>query len=149
MRVLDDDDDDDNQLNPAGSGSSSSSSSSSSSAATTGNSTSDADLVFLLSLSLQPASLRRSLSLFLAVKTIAWLLRWLLAMLVQRCILGLGHTPASVPCYPNFLFKSPEDSPLNATDFGLSDFLRPGCSCKYSNPPNLSWHCSQLFSALL
>ncbi|KAI3811053.1 hypothetical protein L1987_20769 [Smallanthus sonchifolius] len=26
----------------------------------------------------------------------------------------------------NFLFKSPEDSPLNTTDFGLTDFLRPG-----------------------
>jgi serine/threonine protein kinase len=27
----------------------------------------------------------------------------------------------------NFLFKSPkEDSPLKATDFGLSDYIRPG-----------------------
>lgn len=27
----------------------------------------------------------------------------------------------------NFLFKSPkEDSPLKATDFGLSDYIKPG-----------------------
>lgn len=34
-------------------------------------------------------------------------------------------------CFQNFLFKSTkEDSPLKATDFGLSNFIRPGvCIC--------------------
>lgn len=35
-------------------------------------------------------------------------------------------------CMQNFLFKSTkEDSPLKATDFGLSDFIKPG-EQKYS-----------------
>lgn len=38
----------------------------------------------------------------------------------------------------NFLFKSPkEDSHLKATDFGLSDFIRPGIAYSYLESPTV------------
>jgi len=40
---------------------------------------------------------------------------------------GIPNVLVCFSCLQNFLFKSTkEDSPLKATDFGLSDFIRPG-----------------------
>lgn len=43
-------------------------------------------------------------------------------------------------CVQNFLFKSPkEDSALKATDFGLSDYIRPGTAIVMPLSLNISF----------
>ncbi|XP_076919377.1 calcium-dependent protein kinase 28-like [Bidens hawaiensis] len=57
-------------------------------------------------------------------KDAAIVVRQMLKVAAQCHLHGLVHRDMKPE---NFLFKSPnEDSPLKATDFGLSDFIRPG-----------------------
>ncbi|XP_047322619.1 calcium-dependent protein kinase 28-like [Impatiens glandulifera] len=57
-------------------------------------------------------------------KDAAVVVRQMLKVAAQCHLHGLVHRDMKPE---NFLFKSPkEDSPLKATDFGLSDFIRPG-----------------------
>jgi len=57
----------------------------------------------------------------------------LLAYLSNMELYMLLNIKCFPPCTQNFLFKSTrEDSPLKATDFGLSDFIKPG-EQKYLN----------------
>ncbi|XP_070024111.1 calcium-dependent protein kinase 28-like isoform X1 [Nicotiana sylvestris] len=59
-----------------------------------------------------------------AEKDAATVVRQMLKVAAQCHLHGLVHRDMKPE---NFLFKSPkEDSPLKATDFGLSDFIRPG-----------------------
>ncbi|OIT22262.1 PREDICTED: calcium-dependent protein kinase 28-like [Nicotiana attenuata] len=59
-----------------------------------------------------------------AEKDAAIVVRQMLKVAAQCHLHGLVHRDMKPE---NFLFKSPkEDSPLKATDFGLSDFIRPG-----------------------
>ncbi|CAK9868918.1 unnamed protein product [Sphagnum jensenii] len=57
-------------------------------------------------------------------KDAAWIVRQMLNVAAQCHLNGVVHRDMKPE---NFLFKSTkEDSPLKATDFGLSDFIKPG-----------------------
>nr|CAB3502880.1 unnamed protein product [Digitaria exilis] len=72
-------------------------------------------------------------------KDAAVVVRQMLKVAAECHLHGLVHRDMKPE---NFLFKSTkEDSPLKATDFGLSDFIRPGesVSVTSSEVPTM-WH---------